>query len=1304
MKKRSLLILFFLTAQWFAANTALAQHEGSHSYKNGICTINGCTDKFEPAIADNDGWYQLGNVGNVEWFSAQIAAAHNTYKGKLTADIDFEGLGDNFHTPIGNYGQKFIGKFDGCGYSIKNMVLINPARPKTDGSDGYGFFGCVRLGGGNGANLVEIKNLTIESSCSVSADKNYVGGLVGRISENTDKCTVRIENCINKANVTSSTNGNTGGLVGQINNTGGTSRTIEIINCENQGVITAKTNNASGLVGQINGAVTVNINNCVNSGSVSSNNYAAGILAQINADAIVSISRCVNSGNITTILLAASGIASQINNKAASLTIESCMNLGSISCNGNQENSKNAGSIFGANTSSNGNSKIIIRNCGNRGSVSGRTENAALVGWIGGNTGKGHKIENCWNTGEVTGISPTNNTMYRGSATVSNIYNTQSNQQGTLITEGKVSSGELCYLLNGDQSVITWFQNLTGSTDAYPVLSSVGHAQVFQNAVYQCPNVTTGDVSYSNTNSSVIPPHDYEDGVCSFCKKYEPATLDVDYYQIDNYGKLKWFENEVNNGHPEYNANLLTNLDFKGTFCRIGNATYPYSGVFKGNDNIVSNFTINNEQMVQGFFGFVTGGADISGLVFDKTCSISCVAKAGIVGSTKGSGTVKLTRLGNEGSVTVTNENAAGIIGTDENSTAVLLIDQCYSTGVITGGKESAQIAGWTGSNSTITNSWSCSEVSGFDANRHFSRYGGSGDTQYRNCYTVYNDNTKGLFYNVEGFGNGLVAVMLNHVAGKTVCYQNLTGSKDNYPVLDSSHAQVYGHDVNVYCDNTYASGGTFDNTAPGSFNQLGHEYNGMGICIHDCEGITHFQEPQKDGDYYLLANAGNVEWLSNAVKGAGGAAFYAKLTQDIDFLNIENLHNPIGPTTGSKFKGVFDGQGYRIKNMIINRPTSEAQGFFGWLQGNDNTTIKNLIIDKSCSIIGSNKSGGVAGASQNYKAGATITIENVVNEANVTVSGQDAAGIVGGESGDKANYYIHNVVNTGNITSTHQDPFVGALFCYQEKGSVENFLNLGTITGHKGGNMGRFQGTWKNVIDLSDTNMDGTDSGENRGIREDLTKADLTNGKVAYILGFKQLISSSEYPSPLNDSEVLYVGAAGYTTLYDADNDWELNGDAQAYIGSLNGNYLHLSEIDDVPAGTAVIIGGTYYNKVSTTATANATGNSLLGSDGTVTGGSGIYALANKSKGVGFYPVSNSVTIPAGKVYLQVAGNAVREFYPFGGEETTSLNEELRVKSEEFATAMYDLSGRKVNSKFKDQNSKLKNGIYIQNSKKVLF
>ena len=47
-------------------------------------------------------------------------------------------------------------------------------------------------------------------------------------------------------------------------------------------------------------------------------------------------------------------------------------------------------------------------------------------------------------------------------------------------------------------------------------------------------------------------------------------------------------------------------------------------------------------------------------------------------------------------------------------------------------------------------------------------------------------------------------------------------------------------------------------------------------------------------------------------------------------------------------------------------------------------------------------------------------------------------------------------------------------------------------------------------------------------------------------------------------------------------------------------------------------------------------------------------------------------------------------------GMEDGLQNEELRVKSEEFASAVYDLSGRKI-------NSQLKKGIYIVNGEKVI-
>ena len=54
-------------------------------------------------------------------------------------------------------------------------------------------------------------------------------------------------------------------------------------------------------------------------------------------------------------------------------------------------------------------------------------------------------------------------------------------------------------------------------------------------------------------------------------------------------------------------------------------------------------------------------------------------------------------------------------------------------------------------------------------------------------------------------------------------------------------------------------------------------------------------------------------------------------------------------------------------------------------------------------------------------------------------------------------------------------------------------------------------------------------------------------------------------------------------------------------------------------------------------------------------------------------------------------------------GMEDGLQNEELRVKSEESDNAVYDLSGRKINSQFSIFNSQLPKGIYIVNGKKVI-
>ena len=488
----------------------------------------------------------------------------------------------------------------------------------------------------------------------------------------------------------------------------------------------------------------------------------------------------------------------------------------------------------------------------------------------------------------------------------------------------------------------------------------------------------------------------------------------------------------------------------------------------------------------------------------------------------------------------------------DNQDTPQAIVSGCVNLGDILCDKnEAAAFVGWANSASNkhiVENCYNLGNISSDGNKRGFIR----GDNlQITNSYD-FGSNKANNKQNVsfdwttdDPVASGELAFHLNQVAGSQVLYQTLgTGADDAYPVPFSTSGQVYAHG-NYRCDGVALPGTTYNNVASGAPNIPPHNYSANGICQN--EGCTApYQEPATDGDgYMLLANVGNVEWFSNLVATSSGShVAKVKLTADIDFENVENLHRPIGPTTGSKFKGEFDGQGHRIMNMIINRPTEEGQGFFGWLQGNSNTTIRNLIIDSSCSITGSNKCGGLAGASQNKSDVAVITIENVVNEANVTVSGQDVAGIVGGELGDKATYYVHNVVNTGTITSTHESPYAGALFCFQEKGTVKNFLNLGTIVGHRGGNLGRFNGTWNNVVDLSDTNMSGTVDGTNRGIVAELTTGDIASGKLAYYMNnvagetaFYQIIGTDDYPMPFEKAGAV-VYRNGEERCDGADNE----------------------------------------------------------------------------------------------------------------------------------------------------------------------
>lgn len=148
-----------------------------------------------------------------------------------------------------------------------------------------------------------------------------------------------------------------------------------------------------------------------------------------------------------------------------------------------------------------------------------------------------------------------------------------------------------------------------------------------------------------------------------------------------------------------------------------------------------------------------------------------------------------------------------------------------------------------------------------------------------------------------------------------------------------------------------------------------------------------------------------------------------------------------------------------------------------------------------------------------------------------------------------------------------------------------------------------------------------------------------------------------------------------------------------KAYLATeVTSSDITLVEATKVPAGTALVVKGTASSEfnIPVTSSAEAVDNKFLASDGTITGGANIYALAKT--GV-FKKVASSVTIPAGKAYLVAPAGAKDALTLNFGEEATAINAVETVNTENGIA--YNLAGQRVN-----RNAK---GIVIINGKKMI-
>ncbi|MFA5000983.1 MAG: GLUG motif-containing protein [Candidatus Paceibacterota bacterium] len=139
------------------------------------------------------------------------------------------------------------------------------------------------------------------------------------------------------------------------------------------------------------------------------------------------------------------------------------------------------------------------------------------------------------------------------------------------------------------------------------------------------------------------------------------------------------------------------------------------------------------------------------------------------------------------------------------------------------------------------------------------------------------------------------------------------------------------------------------------------------------------------------------------------------------------------GGTPNNVFVGTFDGQGYTITGLVINRPSENFVGLFGISAG----SISNLkLVDST--ISGGSYVGGIVGGI----GGGSDSITNCSSDATITASGDSVGGLTGLNSvGTITNSYVDGSV-TGNGSLT------GGLVGFNLGGTITGSYSASAVTG----------------------------------------------------------------------------------------------------------------------------------------------------------------------------------------------------------------------------------------------------------------
>jgi hypothetical protein len=203
----------------------------------------------------------------------------------------------------------------------------------------------------------------------------------------------------------------------------------------------------------------------------------------------------------------------------------------------------------------------------------------------------------------------------------------------------------------------------------------------------------------------------------------------------------------------------------------------------------------------------------------------------------------------------------------------------------------------------------------------------------------------------------------------------------------------------------------------------------------------------------------------------------------------------PIG-TFGTPFTGSYDGNGYTISNLTINRSGENNIGLFGYTS--DAATLEDIDLD-SINVSGSSNLGGLAGFNQGNITDCTVS--------GLLTSVDSNAGLLAGKNQGT----VTDCQTSGTVTGGANSYYAAGLIGYNEDGTISDCSFTGTVSGMRyiGGLVGG------NTSDgtISSCAASGTAAGINSEVDAYVGGlAGYNEGTIEYSYAYSTVTSNSNY------------------------------------------------------------------------------------------------------------------------------------------------------------------------------------------------